>query len=134
MNSNTSEYLRSNGIKPSLQRIRIYEYLTNNRNHPTVDKVYTDLIKEMPTLSKTTIYNTFSLFVEKKVITRITIEENETRYDSNTTFHGHFKCEVCGKVYDFDYAQLKEDVLRDFEIKERHIYLKGKCKKCLKSI
>jgi len=136
MNKNVSEFLKDNGIKPSLQRIKIYEYLINNRNHPTVEKVYNDLIDDMPTLSKTTIYNTFNLFMEKNIVSIITIEENETRYDADTTFHGHFKCQVCGEVYDFtiDSIELKEDILRGFEIKERHLYFKGNCKNCLRSI
>lgn len=133
MSNNVSEYLKANGIKPSLQRVKIYNYLINNKNHPTVEKVYNDLIDEMPTLSKTTIYNTFDLFMEKKIITTITIDENETRYDADTTFHGHFKCKSCGRVDDFRIVnvQLKEDALNDFEIEERHLYFKGKCKSCL---
>ncbi|MTI49570.1 Fur family transcriptional regulator [Sporosalibacterium faouarense] len=133
MKNNISEYLKSNGIKPSLQRIKIYEYLVKNKNHPTVDKVYNDLVKDIPTLSKTTIYNTFKLFMEKKIVTIITIEENETRYDADTNLHGHFKCEVCGEVYDFaiDDILIRKDILKEFEVDERHLYFKGKCKNCL---
>lgn len=134
MSKNVSEFLKDNGIKPSLQRIKIYEYLIENRNHPTVDEIYNDLVSEIPTLSKTTIYNTFNLFMEKHIITIITIEENETRYDADTTFHGHFKCDICEEVYDFqiDDMPISEEVLKGFEIDERHLYFKGKCKKCLK--
>ncbi|MBS4538241.1 transcriptional repressor [Clostridium sp. D2Q-11] len=136
MKNNVSEYLKEHGIKPSLQRIKIYEYLVENKNHPTVEKIYNDLIDEIPTLSKTTVYNTFNLFMEKNILTMITIEENETRYDADTTFHGHFKCNKCGEVYDFqvEKVQLKEDILEGFEINQRHLYFKGKCKRCLKSI
>lgn len=136
MNKSISEYLQDHGIKPSLQRIKIYEYLIKNKNHPTVDKIYNDLKDEIPTLSKTTIYNTFNLFMEKNITTMITIEENEARYDSDTAFHGHFRCNECGEVYDFDIenVELKEAVLEGFEINQRHLYFKGKCKNCLKSI
>ncbi len=130
---NMSEYLKKNGIKPSLQRIKIYEYLSTKKNHPTVDQVYNDLLQEMPTLSRTTVYNTFKLFLEKKIIMMITIEENEVRYDANTKLHGHFKCENCGKIYDFgiSYIQVDEDVLNDFLVEERQLYFIGKCKNCL---
>ncbi|WP_207750704.1 Fur family transcriptional regulator [Anaeromonas gelatinilytica] len=134
MSKNISEHLKKNGIKPSLQRTKIYEYLIENKNHPTVDQIYNDLVKDIPTLSKTTVYNTFNLFMEKNIITIITIEENETRYDADTTFHGHFKCDECGEVYDFDIddIQINKDILKDFQINERHLYFKGKCKDCLK--
>jgi len=133
MEISTSDYLKQHGIKPSLQRIKIYEYLSKNKNHPTVEKIYNDLIKEMPTLSKTTVYNTFSLFMKNNIVTMITIEENETRYDADTKFHGHFKCTDCGEVYDFEIEDIKlqDGTLKGFQIDEKHLYFKGKCKSCL---
>jgi Fur family transcriptional regulator, peroxide stress response regulator len=58
---NTSEFLKNHSIRPSYQRIRIYDYLTSMRNHPTIDMIYSSLIREIPSLSKTTIYNTLRL-------------------------------------------------------------------------
>lgn len=129
---NVSEFLKENDIKPSLQRIKIFEYLVENKNHPTVDTIYKELVKDIPTLSKTTVYNTLNLFMEKNIITVITIEENESRYDADTSLHGHFKCIDCGKVYDFniDGNDIKSDLLQAFDIQEKHIYFKGKCKSC----
>jgi Fur family transcriptional regulator, peroxide stress response regulator len=85
-------------IKPSYQRIIILEYLLNKKNHPTVDKIYTDLAKEIPTLSKATVYNTLDLLKEANLTKVVTIENNETRYDAKVSSHGHFKCESCGKI------------------------------------
>ena len=57
--------LSAHNIKPSLQRLAIYSYLLEKKNHPTVDMIYSDLHPSMPTLSKTTVYNTLKLFIEK---------------------------------------------------------------------
>ena len=73
------EFLKENGIKPSYQRIKIYEYLVKYYNHPTVDMIYRELVPKIPTLSKTTVYNTLNLFIEKKITAIIVIDENETR-------------------------------------------------------
>ncbi|WP_291259596.1 Fur family transcriptional regulator [Fusobacterium sp.] len=129
---NVGEYLKNSGIKPSYQRIRIFQYLVENRNHPTVDMIYKALCAEIPTLSKTTVYNTLNLFIEKKIVNVIVIEENETRYDSVMDVHGHFKCEKCGKIFDIDIdnEHLKDNRLKEFEIKEQHYYFKGICKDC----
>ena len=54
---NIGEYLKSHNIKPSYQRMKIFEYLLNNRTHPTVDEIYQTLVKEIPTLSKTTVFS-----------------------------------------------------------------------------
>jgi len=100
--------------------------------HPTVDTIYKALCPEIPTLSKTTVYNTLNLFVEKKLVQVIVIEENETRYDLITHTHGHFKCNCCGALFDvelnIDYSMSPE--LADCEIDEKHIYFKGLCKNC----
>lgn len=133
---NVGEYLKENGIKPSYQRMKIYEFLLENRIHPTVDTIYKALNKEIPTLSKTTVYNTLNLFMEKNIINILVIEENETRYDAHLGLHGHFKCEKCGNIYDIEIGEegLNLTALEGFEVKQRHIYFKGICKHCQEKI
>lgn len=129
-----SKYLKEHGIKPSYQRLKIFQYMMENHNHPTVDVIYKALCPEIPTLSKTTVYNTLNLFIEKKITNVIVIEENETRYDLVMETHGHFKCICCGKLIDIDldinYAACEE--LDCCKVNEKHIYLKGLCKECSK--
>ena len=71
MNLATQKYLQQYGIKPSLQRMAIMEYLMAHHIHPTVDDIYIALYQSMPTLSKTTIYNTLKIFVGRKAVTAI---------------------------------------------------------------
>ncbi len=131
--NNTEQHLREHKIMPSVQRIRIFDTLLGTTKHPTVDTIYQSLAKEIPTLSKTTVYNTLKLFQEKGLVIVVNIEDNETRYDADTSFHGHFKCQSCGSVIDF--AISKEDrkinSLKGFQVDESHFYLKGICKKCI---
>ena len=130
--TNQAEYLKNHGIKPSYQRMKIFDYLVMNKTHPTVDEIYKALLPELPTLSKTTIYNTLGLFIEKKVAKVITIDENETRYDADISVHGHFKCNHCERIYDFE-ADVSKSIfpnLDGFVIEEKHLYLKGVCKTC----
>jgi len=99
---NFTNYLTTNNIKPSIQRLKVYEYLYNNKTHPTVDNIYINLVEEIPTLSKTTVYNTLKLFVDNGIVKAITIEDNEVRYDAFMENHAHFKCDVCGIIYDVE--------------------------------
>ncbi|MCK4631358.1 MAG: transcriptional repressor, partial [Bacteroidales bacterium] len=119
--------LEEKDIRPSVQRIRVLEYLQNSKNHPTVDNIYNDLVKEIPTLSKTTVYNILKLFSEKNVARTFRIGNNEARYDGDTSIHGHFRCNKCGNIYDFNVnmEELKLAGLDKFKINEYHIYLKG---------
>ncbi|NLT96162.1 MAG: transcriptional repressor [Clostridia bacterium] len=131
-NINIEQYLRNNDVKPSYQRLKIFEYLVKHKNHPNVDTIYQELVSAIPTLSKTTVYNTLKLFLEKGIVQPILIEENEIRYDADVTVHGHFKCEICQEVYDIplDLSDMKTEGLEKFIIKESHIYFKGICKRC----
>lgn len=126
--------LLNHHIKPSVQRIAIMEYLIEHRTHPTVEEIYTALSPSMPTLSKTTVYNTLKLLCEQGAAQTLTIDERNTCYDADTSPHAHFLCKHCGKIYDLEsYANIKqvEDVGMDgHEVHEIHCYYKGICKNC----
>jgi Fe2+ or Zn2+ uptake regulation protein len=126
--------LESKGIQASFHRMKIYEFLIKNRIHPTVDDIYKNLSVEIPTLSKTTIYNTLKILVDKKLISEITIEENEVRYDYSEKTHLHFKCKKCGKLYNIfhDCPLLNRAEIEGHSIDEYHLYLIGVCKDCMK--
>ncbi len=134
------EILINNGISPSYHRLKIYEYLMNNKTHPSADKIYADILKFIPTLSKTTIYNTLKTFVEKGIVASITIENTEVRYDADVSFHGHFKCQACNGLYDIgiDHMQNERKLgtqkkIDGHNVLEKHVYFKGVCKKCLQN-
>jgi Fur family peroxide stress response transcriptional regulator len=131
-NINIEKHLKSNDVKPSYQRMKIYEYLVKHKNHPKVDTIYQELVTDIPTLSKTTVYNTLKLFLDKGIVQPILIEENEIRYDADVSTHGHFKCEKCGEVFDIRLkpSDLKIEGLEKFIVRESHIYFKGICKEC----
>ncbi len=127
--------LIENEISPSIQRIKVYEYLLSHRNHPSVDMIYEGIKDEIPTLSKTTVYNILKLFIEKNLVKAITIEGNELRFDAYIKPHIHFKCEKCGNIYDFE---MEDEIYNKKEIDgnkilECNIYLSGICKNCLKN-
>ncbi|CCQ94625.1 Fe2+/Zn2+ uptake regulation proteins [[Clostridium] ultunense Esp] len=128
------DYLKKHDIRPSTIRIKVLNYLLNNRIHPTVDDIYKNLIEDIPTLSKTSIYNTLDLFLEKGVVKVLALWEKELRYDIDTNLHGHFKCEKCGKVYDFPISSniLSQNKLEGFKINDKNIHLYGICKECNK--
>ena len=130
------EYLVAKGINPSFQRLKIYEYLAKTVTHPTADMIFTELAKEIPTLSKTTIYNTLNLFQNNGIVSGLAIDANETRYDPDPRVHAHFKCFECGSIIDIPVEPSYTDMVmaEEHEVKERHIYLKGTCKNCLKAI
>lgn len=126
------------GIKPSMQRIAIMEYLMEHRTHPSADEIYTELSSSMPTLSKTTVYNTLKLFAEQGAALMLTIDDRNANFDADTSQHAHFLCKKCGKIFDLSLsheAKVVEGLQMDgHEVLEMHYYYKGICKKCLNDI
>ena len=131
----TYEYLQSFGIKPSVQRIAIMDYLLTHRTHPAIDEIYLALCEQIPTLSKTTVYNTLKLFVEHGAAQMMTIDERNTCYDAEIQLHAHFLCKKCGKIIDLPPSteQAKVSVMKEegFHVEEIHQYFKGYCPSCL---
>ena len=128
---NISVYLSGYGIRPSVQRIAIMRYLQNNRTHPTVDEIYEALKNQIPTLSKTTVYNTLKLFVENGAALYIGIDEKNARFDGTTEPHAHFRCKQCGLITDLP-MDINSILPKDFkgDIEETYFYLKGTCESC----
>jgi Fur family ferric uptake transcriptional regulator/Fur family peroxide stress response transcriptional regulator len=127
------QHLRKYSIKPSVQRTAVMEYLMNNRTHPTIDEIYLALSPVMPTLSKTTVYNTLDLFVERGVVRELLIDEKNARYDVDISAHAHFFCKSCGKVYDI--FNLKPGIFQlpqntPFKIDAVEISYSGLCEQC----
>lgn len=128
----TSE-LKKQNIRLSSRRLKVLEYLCQNPNHPTVDQIYVNIQREVPNLSKTTIYNTLHILVKAGLVRVIAIEDNETRYELVTKDHGHFKCEKCGAIFDFklNLTALVTEELINFQITDKNVYFKGICPNCL---
>ncbi|MCH4147306.1 MAG: transcriptional repressor [Prevotella sp.] len=127
--------LVDNGVRPSVQRLAIMEYLLTHFTHPTVEDVYQGLCNKIPTLSRTTVYNTLRLFSEHQAAQMITIDDHRVCYDGNTSPHVHFFCKQCGKVIDLfgEKAPMPNSRLIDGNfVDEVQLYYKGICSDCKK--
>lgn len=131
--SEAREILSSRNIKPTFQRLRILEAVLDNRDHPTVKALHDKLILALPTLSKTTLYSALELFASEGLVTRLSIDSAEVRYDGVASSHHHFLCEICGAILDLTIAcpTGRRGEIHGHLIKEVHGYFKGVCKDCL---
>lgn len=133
----TLRYLTSHGIKPSVQRMAVMEYLIDHRTHPTADEIYNALHPTMPTLSKTTVYNTLKLLTDRGAANQLTIDERNVCFDAFTEPHAHFLCTRCGKVYDV--ALTDRDLAHHallphgFHTELTQLYFRGCCEECTKN-
>jgi Fe2+ or Zn2+ uptake regulation protein len=120
------------GLRPSPQRMAVLKYLCDHKTHPTAETIYGALAPKYPTLSRTTVYQTLEKLYESGLAQKIVIEDGQMRFDADMSNHGHFKCNACGEVFDFFYAQdfPFPQMENGFVIHEQHLYYKGLCPAC----
>lgn len=130
-------YLLAHDIKPSVQRLAIMDYLAKHQTHPSADEIYNALTAKIPTLSKTTVYNTLRLFVQQGAAKLLTIDERNVHFDSVVAPHAHFLCQCCGKLFDLPADELlaasRDNVPEGFSVESMELYYRGTCKGCAKN-
>ena len=94
------------GIKPTSQRIEIGRMLLSRPQHLSADQLLSGVNQDTEIVSKATVYNTLSLFVEKGLIRQVIIDSGRVFYDSNTTPHFHLYNEDSGEVMDYKGGQM----------------------------
>ncbi len=125
--------LDKKGIRPSFHRLKVLELLHRRGCHPTADEIYAELHPQIPTLSKTTVYNTLNSFVEVGLARVISIDGVEKRFDATLSDHGHFRCDRCGAIINFalDINTLAVHGLEGFQVAGRNVYFTGLCPDCI---
>lgn len=129
--------LRSKQIRPSYLRLKILEYFFVFHNHPSVNMIYEHLQPKIPSLSKTSVYNTLSLYVQHQILEGLGVTENEQRYDLyRSKTHAHFYCTNCHNIWDvnLDIDEQLQLFFAGFDIQQKNLQFKGVCPNCQKTI
>ena len=131
-----AENLKANKLKVTPQRLAIYNYLTNTKNHPTVETIYNDLKEDFPAMSLATVYKTVASLRDAHLIREFNISEDSNRYDANTDKHSHVICTKCHSIIDYyGNIDLNENIkdlenLSGYHINACDINFYGICDKC----
>ena len=102
-NSVFIEKLRSSGLRPTKQRIKISEVLFNREKtfHFTIAELNKILEGELEkNVSLATIYNTVNAFKKKGYLKEISINSENSYYDTNISNHHHFYNESTKELID----------------------------------
>jgi len=87
------EKLRNSGLRPTKQRLQICEVLFNPEKtfHFTINDLSNKIKKQLNTkISLATVYNTVHAFEKKGYLKQISINSNQTYFDTNVSNHHHF--------------------------------------------
>lgn len=121
--------LEAHGIQPSAQRVAIARYVLATEDHPSADQVWDRVRRELPVVSRATVYNTLNLFVAKGLLRELVLAEGKTVFDPHVARHHHFIDEVSGRIYDVPWDALRVsdvDALSGFEVSDYQVVLRGR--------
>mgnify|MGYP001170353666 FL=1 len=97
--------LRSSGLRPTKQRIKICKLLFDRKNtfHFTINYLNNILKnKHSEKISLATVYNTVNAFKKKGYLKEILISSDKSYYDTNISKHHHFYDENKRELIDLD--------------------------------
>jgi Fur family iron response transcriptional regulator len=92
-NCNFIEKLRETGLRPTKQRVKICEVLFKREKtfHFTINELVKKISAEnSEKISLATLYNTVHAFKKKGYLKEITLNNDSTYFDTNTSHHHHF--------------------------------------------
>lgn len=95
-----AERLKSKGVLPTAQRLRIASLLLASPQHLTAEQILSRLREGGMRVSKATVYNTLNLFAAKGVIRQLAMNGDRAWFDSNTEPHFHFQDVETGTLTD----------------------------------
>ena len=104
-NTEFTDKLRSSGLRPTKQRLKICEVLFNRDHtfHFTINDLAKNISKELnEKISLATVYNTVHAFKKKGYLKEISINSDKSYFDTNTTNHHHFFDEDTNELIDCD--------------------------------
>ena len=102
-NTEFTDKLRSSGLRPTKQRLKVCEVLFNRDNtfHFTISDLAKIISKELnENISLATVYNTVHAFKDKGYLKEISIKSDKSYFDTNTTNHHHFFDEDTNELID----------------------------------
>ena len=109
-NSQYIEKLRSSGLRPTKQRVKICEVLFNTDKtfHFTINELVRRISKVSDNkISLATVYNTVHSFKKKGYLKEIPINSDQSYFDTNTSHHHHFYDEGQKNLIDIDDADVE---------------------------
>lgn len=132
---NITNIFKEKKLKLTPQRIAVYKYLKNTKEHPSAETIYKALQSDYPTMSLATVYKALKTLVEVGLVQEINVGEGNFRYDGFSDPHPHIQCIDCGRVDDIeslDLTNLNKDaeIHSNYRVLSNKVYFYGLCKDC----
>ena len=114
-NTEFIDKLRSSGLRPTKQRLKICEVLFNREKtfHFTINDLAKSISEQLnEKISLATVYNTVHAFNDKGYLKEISINSDKSYFDTNVTNHHHFFDEDTNQLIDCDNSDVEKINIR----------------------
>lgn len=127
--------LLKKGVKPTANRITVFRTISETKSPVSLS----DLEDRLPTLDKSSIFRTLTLFLEHHLLHSIEDGSGSLKYEmcgndeecSIDDMHVHFHCEVCGKTFCFENLHIPAvELPSGFTARSVNYMVKGVCDGC----
>ena len=129
------ELLRQNGGRITSSRRFLLRLLFESEGHHTAEELAAEVQAQAPDIHLSTIYRNLDELEKLGVIVHAHLGHGPATYHLASSAHGHFVCEVCGKMIeapDTLFAGLAKSAQSKFgfTIDPHHFAMLGRCKDC----
>jgi len=123
------------GLVGTHQRMVIYRVLAQSADHPSPELVYERVSREIPSISKATVYKNIHTFIEAGMLREVSELHQTNRLDANLERHHHLICTRCKRVVDYQDEQLNNTRASEleplgFRLFEYRVEARGLCPAC----
>ena len=130
--------LRARRIAVTPQRLAILAALQGLADHPTADRIYQEVRRQLPAISFNTVYKTLEVFCQKGLAIKVNPLHEVARYDRSTQEHAHLICRRCHRILDLAWqypplASLSPEMLNGFLPEQQRLMVWGLCRDCQES-
>jgi Fur family transcriptional regulator, stress-responsive regulator len=124
--------LREHSLRVTPQRRAIWAAFEHGAaGHLSADAILRRARRELPELSRATVYNALNEFVAAGLL-HVVEHQGVQLYDPNVASHHHFRCRSCNHLFDVHPTGLGRLKLPDeaFDVEETQILFTGLCGDC----
>lgn len=119
----------------TIQCTLVLEAVNKLKCHATAEEVYSELVREHPSISRATVYRNLQRLCEDGEIRKREIPNGADCFDHLCSDHYHVRCTSCGRVFDVDMdymTDLQQSIknTHGFVLTGHDIIFKGICPSC----
>lgn len=124
--------LHAHGLRSTPQRHAILNAFAGDAGeHLSAEEIHARASNSLTSLSRATVYATLAEFTSLGLLGAFGAAE-PVRYELNTSSHDHFRCRVCGRLFDIGRVSRRASAIADegFMVERVEVRAEGVCREC----